>query len=233
MPIVLVPGLLCSARIFAEQIPPLWRVGPVTVADHAHGDSIAAIASHILATAPPRFGLVGYSLGGYIAFEIWRRASERIAGLALIDTSARPDMPAQTAIRRRRIAQTQAGGFREVLAEQFPLLVHESRRADPSLLLIYDRMADETGAELFVRQQLAIIQRLDSRPDLARIDCPTLVLVGDSDQITPPDAASEMAEGIKGARLVVVPDCGHLSLIERPATVSDALMNWAGSMQHG
>lgn len=229
LPMVLVPGLLCSARIFAEQIPILWRFGPVTVADHTHGDTIAAIANDILATAPPRFGLVGFSLGGYIAFEMWRQASERIAALALVDTSARPDMPEQTAIRRKRMAQAQAGRFRDALAEQFPLLVHESRKGDPSLLRIYDRMADDTGADLFVRQQLAIIERADSRPDLVRIDCPTLVLVGDSDQITPPDAAGEMAAGIKGARLVVVPDCGHLSLIERPDAVSTALAEWAAS----
>ena len=229
LPIVLVPGLLCSARIFAEQIPALWRYGPVTVADHTHGDTIANIANGILAAAPPRFRLVGFSLGGYIGFEMWRQASERIAALALVDTSARPDMPEQTAIRRKRIAQAQAGSFRDALAEQFPLLVHKTRRADKSLVRIYDKMADETGAELFVRQQLAIIERADSRPDLPQIDCPTLVLVGDSDQITPPDAAREMAAGIEDARLVVVPECGHLSLIERPEEVSAALVEWAAS----
>jgi pimeloyl-ACP methyl ester carboxylesterase len=229
LPVVMVPGLLCSARIFAEQIPGLWRFGSVTVANHARGDSIGAIARHVLATAPPRFALVGFSLGGYIAFEMWRQAPQRIAALALVDTSARPDTPAQTAIRRQRIVQAQAGRFREAFAGQFPLLVHKSRIADAGLKRIYHTMAEETGAELFVCQQLAIIQRADSRPDLARIHCPTLVLVGDNDQVTPPDAAKEMAEGIEGARLVVVAECGHLAPLERPDAVSAALVEWAES----
>ena len=227
----MVPGLLCSARIFAAQIPALWPFGPVTVANHSHGDSIEAIARDILAAAPPRFALVGFSLGGYLGFEMLRQAGSRIVALALVDTSARPDLPAQTEMRKKRIGQAQAGRFREALEQQFPLLVHESRVADAALREQYLRMAEETGAELFVRQQQAIMRRTDSRPDLSRVQCPTLVLVGDSDQITPPDAAKEMAEGIRGARHVVVPACGHLSLIERPEEVSAALTEWARSVR--
>lgn len=230
LPIVLVPGLNCSARIYTGQIPPLWRFGPVTVANHTHGDSVAAIARDILANASAKFLLVGFSLGGYIAFEMFRQAPQRIAALALVDTSARPDAPAQTALRQQRIRQAQEGRFREVVAEQFPALVHPSRHADTALQRDYRRMADETGAELFVQHQRAIIQRADSRPDLGRIRCPTLVLVGDSDQIMPPDAAKEMAEAILGARLVVVPDCGHLAPIERPDAVCAALVEFTESI---
>lgn len=228
IPIVLIPGLNCSARIFGAQVPALWRFGPVTVADHTRGDDIASIARNIVADAPPRFLLVGYSLGGYIAFEILRQSPQRVAGLALLDSSARPDSPAQTVLREQRIAAAQAGRFIQVVEEQFPALVHSSRRADESLRRICRTMAEENGAELFVRHQRAIIQRADSRPDLARVRGPVLVLAGDSDQITPPDAAKEMAEGIKGARLVIVPDCGHFAPIEKPEIVSRALVEWAG-----
>jgi pimeloyl-ACP methyl ester carboxylesterase len=192
-----------------------------------HGDSIDAMARHVLAAAPPRFLLAGFSLGGYIAFEMFRQAPQRIGGLALLNSSARPDSPAQTAFRRQRIAEARAGGYFDAVEEQFPVLVHPSRRTDASLSAIYRAMTQETGAELFVRHQLAIIERVDSRPDLARIDCPTLVLGADSDQIMPSGAAQEMAAGVPGARLVMVSECGHLAPIERPEVVSAALVEWA------
>jgi len=162
---------------------------------------------------------------------MFRQAGSRIAALALVDTSARPDAPAQTELRKKRIDQAQTGRFGQALEQQYPVLVHPSRANDATLRRQYLEMAEETGAELFARQQHAIIRRADSRPDLARIECPTLVLVGDSDQVTPPDAAQEMAEGIRGARHVVVPECGHMSLIERPEAVTAALVEWAESVQ--
>ena len=93
LPIVLIPGLTCSARLYADQIPTLWRFGPVTVADHTRDDNMAAIARRILAAAPPRFALAGLSMGGYIAFEIMRQAPQRVAKLALLDTGARAETP--------------------------------------------------------------------------------------------------------------------------------------------
>src|SRR5215467_3437897 len=101
LPVVLIPGLNCSARLYAEQIPALWRFGPVQVADHTRDDTMAAIAERILAAAPPRFALAGLSMGGYIALEIVRHAPQRIARLALLDTGARADTPEQTARRLR------------------------------------------------------------------------------------------------------------------------------------
>jgi pimeloyl-ACP methyl ester carboxylesterase len=93
LPVMLVPGLLASARLYGEQLPVLWRLGPVTIADHTRDASMAAIASRILAAAPPSFTLVGLSMGGYIALEILRQAPDRVARLALLDTTARPDTP--------------------------------------------------------------------------------------------------------------------------------------------
>ncbi len=226
LPIVLVPGLNCSARLYAEQIPALWRFGPVTVADHTRDDSIAAIAHRILAAAPPRFALAGLSMGGYIALEIMRQAPQRVAKLTLLDTGARPETPEQTQGRRNRIELTKAGRFAEVADVQFPLLVHRMRHGDMVLKSLVRAMAEETGAEAFVRQQQAIMGRADSRPTLAAIKCPTLVLVGDGDELTPPHLSQEMVAGIAGARLVVVPDCGHLSTLERPEAVTEALVEW-------
>jgi len=226
LPAVLVPGLNCSARLYANQMPALWRFGPVTVADHTRGDSIAAIAARIIAAAPPRFALAGLSLGGYIAFEIVRQAPQRVARLALLDTAATPETPQQTRARLPRIELAKTGRFAEVEEGLFPLLVHRDRQSEPVLRSLVRQMAEECGAEVFVRHTKAIMGRADSRPTLATITCPTLVMVGDADALTPPAAAKEIAAGIPGARLVIVPDCGHLSTLEQPQAVNQALAEW-------
>src|SRR5215510_9164622 len=127
LPIVLVPGLNCSPRLYAAQVPALWRFGPVTVADHTRDDSMAAIARRILSQAPPRFALVGLSMGGYIAFEIMRQAADRVVKLALLDTSARSDRPDQTERRDQQIALAASGRYAEIPGMMLPLLIHRSR----------------------------------------------------------------------------------------------------------
>jgi pimeloyl-ACP methyl ester carboxylesterase len=226
LPVVLVPGLNCSARLYAEQIPALWRFGPIVVADHTRDASIAAIAGRILANAPPVFALVGLSLGGYIAFEIMRQAPQRVAKLALLDTSARPDDAELTARRQAPMAKARAGKLIEVADESFVNFVHPDRYGDVALRDVVRAMAEETGVEAFLRQQQAIIARPDSRPTLSAIRCPTLMLVGAEDKGTPPEFAREIAAGIAGARLVIVPECGHLSTLERPQAVTKALVEW-------
>jgi pimeloyl-ACP methyl ester carboxylesterase len=226
LPIVLVPGLLCSARLYGPQIPRLWQTAPVMVADHRRDDSIAAIATRILANAPARFALAGLSMGGYIAGVVAQQAPERVDKLALLDTSARPETPRQTERRLEQIALAESGRLTEVAEQLFPLFVHRDRHDDEDLKRIVHAMAEETGPEAFVRQQRAIMARPDLRPHLASIRCPTLVLVGDGDQLTPPPLSQEIAAGIPGARLVVVPDCGHLSTLERPEAVNNALVEW-------
>jgi pimeloyl-ACP methyl ester carboxylesterase len=226
LPVVLIPGLLASARLYAAQISELWRCGPVMVADHTRDDSMSAIARRILADAAPRFALAGLSMGGYICFEIMRQAPARVTRLALLDTSARADTPEQSAGRRAQMALASSGRLDEVVAAQFARAVHPEHRFDARLRETNARMAHEVGAEAFLRQQMATIARLDSRATLAAISCPTLVLVGEQDEITPPERATEIARGIRGARLVRVPECGHLSTLEQPRAVSHALLEW-------
>lgn len=226
IPLLLVPGLTCSARLYAPQVAALWPLAPVMVADHRQDDHIDAVARRILDNAPPRFALAGLSMGGYVAFAMMRLAPERIARLALLDTSARADTPEQTAGRETQIAMTHAGRYGEIPDLSMPRYVHKDRQDDVALRGLVRTMVEETGPEAFVRQLRAIMSRPDSRPMLGAIRCPTLVLVGDADVATPPELSREIAAGIAGARLVVVPDCGHLSTIERPERVNAALGEW-------
>lgn len=226
LPIVLVPGLNCSARLYAPQIPELWPFGPVMVANHLRDDTMAAIAQRILDAAPPRFALAGLSMGGYIALEIMRQAANRVVKLALLDTGARDDPPDAQERRRTNIALAESGRFIDVIDPQFPLYVHPSRANDSALKAMYLAMCHDVGPEAYVRQQKAIMSRADSRPLLSSIRCPTLVLVGAQDEATPPHLSDEMTEGILGARLVKIPDCGHLSTLEQPEAVTKALVEW-------
>jgi pimeloyl-ACP methyl ester carboxylesterase len=224
LPIVCIPGLGCSPRLYAEQIPYLWTSGPVTVAQHGREDSVEAIARSILASAPDRFALIGLSMGGYISFEIVRQAPGRVAKLALLSTSARPDTPEQTANRQAQMNLAATVPVAELMDAMYPRLVHPARRGDERLREIFRLMGQETGNAGFIREQTAIMGRPDSRPTLANILCRTLVLVGDGDELTPPALAAEMAGGIAGARLVTVEDCGHASALEQPGRVTAALM---------
>jgi pimeloyl-ACP methyl ester carboxylesterase len=226
LPLVLVPGLLCSARLYAPQVAALWPHGPVIVADHRRDSAMDAIAARILADAPPRFALTGLSMGGYIAFAMLRQAPERIARLALLDTSARPDTAEQSALREKFIGMAQDGKLGDIVDALTPRFLHRNQQGNEVLKRIVRDMAADTGADAFVREQRAIMSRPDSRALLATIKCPTLVLVGDGDELTPPDLAREICAGISGARLVVVPECGHLSTLEKPDAVNAALAEW-------
>ncbi len=175
LPLVLVPGLLCSARLYAAQVTALWPHGQVTIADHRRTTTWRQSPRAFCADAPPRFALAGLSMGGYIAFAMMRRAPERIARLALLDTSARPDTPEQKAGRDKFIAMAEAGQLNDIVKTLTPRFLHPDHVNDETFKGVIDAMAEETGAEAFVRQTKAIKSREDSRPLLAEIGCPTLV----------------------------------------------------------
>lgn len=228
-PLVLVPGLSCNAALYASQWPALADGRPILVADHARDETLSAIVQRLLAAAPPRFALCGLSMGGYIAFELLRQAPERVTRLALLDTSARPATPETNLPREQMIALAEKGAFDNVTTLLWQKLVAPARLADEPLRLLVRRMADEVGVDGFVRQQKAIMQRPDSRPVLAGLSIPVLVLVGAEDEITPVAEARDMA-GLAGARarLAIVPGCGHLSTLEAPEAVTAELLRWLG-----
>ena len=217
---------LCDERLYAGQIAALEASHDCRVFAFRDEDMLAAMAEAVLATMPPRFTLVGLSLGGYVAFEIVRRALGRIERLAVLDTTAAADTPARRAGRLADIASVEAGGI-EALIPELPgrwLLPAHRQRAD--LLALMASMARSIGADGQKNQQRAMLGRPESLADLAAVRVPTLVLCGAGDAVTPPADHEAIAARVAGARLVVVPDSGHLSTIEQPEAVSRALVDW-------
>lgn len=224
-PLFLLPGLLEDADVFEHQVEGLAGVA-VSAADLTRSDTIAALAGDALAQAPAgRFALAGHSMGGYVALEIMRRAPERVERLALLNTHARPDSPEAIANRRRLMALAEHD-FPEVSAQLLPRLVAPEHLKEAGISGKVTEMALATGKEGFLRQQRAVIGRIDSRPHLAAIRCPTLVLAGRHDAIMPVELLEELARGIPGARLEIVENCGHLAPLEQPGIVTRLLREW-------
>jgi pimeloyl-ACP methyl ester carboxylesterase len=223
--LLLLPGLLCDARLWRDVIAGL----PVRshVADLTQDGSMPAMAQKALAAAPPRFALAGLSMGGYVALEIMRQAPERVTHLALLDTSARADDEARRETRRKGIEMVGQGRFIGVSRGLLASLLARHHLGTP-LAQEVQAMSERVGPEAYVRQQTAILNRIDSRPLLPAITQPTLVGVGEADKLTPPDLADEMAAAIPGAELVRFPDSVHLPTMENPGAVVSAMQAWLG-----
>lgn len=226
-PLVLVPGLLCDAALWAPQVAGLAHVATAWIPDTTRHERFEDMAAALLADAPPGpFALAGLSMGGYLALEVVRQAPDRVQALALLDTNAHADTPERRQSRLDFIALAERGRFLGVTDALLPLLVHPDRLGDAALVATIKGMAKAIGPQAFIRQERAIMDRIDSRPHLRAIRCPTLVLCGRDDRLTPVEAHVEMAAAIPGAVLEVVDHCGHLSTLERPDAVNDALRAW-------
>lgn len=226
LPILFLGDVLCTRDLFAAQIAAFGRGREIITPDMAAAGSLGELAARVLAGAPERFALCGISLGGTVALEIMRRAPERVDRLALISSRASPDSEGEVAGRRALVALGLARGVADVMRTLLPRLVHLSRLADADLVDLLLRMSDAVGAEGFARQIEVANDKPDSRPTLATIFCPTVVIVGDSEVLMPQGASQEIAAGIVGARLHVIPRCGHLPPLERPDLVNEILRDW-------
>ena len=221
--LLLLPGLICDDRLWRDVIAGLGV--PARVADLTQDDSIAAMAARTLADAPARFALAGLSMGGYVALEIMRQAPERVTHLALLDTSARPDDDARKQTRRSGMAAVREGKFGLVSRAMLPGLLAPAH-LESALAAEVQAMSERVGPDAYLRQQAAIMGRVDSRPTLAQITVPALVGVGELDKLTPPALAEEIAAGIAGAALVQFAGSGHLSTMENPDAVVAAMKEW-------
>lgn len=227
-PLVLLPGLLCDAALWQPQLTDLADIADFFVADLTDQQSIEEMGASVLRDCPwKEFALAGLSMGGYVAQEIVRQAPQRVKMLALLDTRSRSEIPEETERRRQLMKLAQSGrNFTPVTNRMLPLMLHESRVKDALLVKVVREMAERTGIDAYIRQQNAIIARPDYRTLLPSIACPTLVLCGRQDRLTPIEESEGMAQAIPKAKLVVIEECGHLSTLERPKEVDRAMRSW-------
>lgn len=218
LPIVLITGQLLTDAVW-QPLLDAWADRELIVGDNRSNDTIEGFAQRLLDNATPKFILIAHAMGGFVAFEVMRRAPERVAKLILISTLASADGPAQTARRQGYIDLVESGRFDQVVEERIPILFPEEKRSDERLLGIARQMAADTGADTFLAQQRAIMARLDSRPRLGEIAVPTLLIWGEKDGITSRAHHDEILEAIPGARLEVIAGAGHLPTVEAPEAV--------------
>ncbi len=226
--LVLVPGLVCDEALWTHQAETLTDVCEPAVFDMAPYDDIDVAAQALLDTFPGTFALAGLSMGGYLAFEIMKKASDRVSKLALLDTTPVADSPESVERRRSAIAQAKDGKFKTIIEGYLPFFMHEKRLSDPAFVQKVVAMTDRVGNASLIRGQTLMMNRPDSQESLADIRCPTLVLCGRQDKLTPLPLHEMMAERIPGATLVVVEDSGHLSTMEQPHAVSAVMRYWLG-----
>lgn len=218
--LILIPGLLCNHDLWRAQISAFEEDFELMVVDHTTHDNLPDMAADFLRDAPETFHLAGLSMGGYLAFEIIRQASARVESLMLLDTNARADRPAQVEGREELIRRVEVEDIQDIARELTPHLIHPDRLNDAELCARILDMAADVGAAGFQRQQRALINRPDSRADLPGITCPTLIICGMQDALTPPKVHQEMADLIPGAQLHQIDHCGHLSSMEQPGKVT-------------
>jgi pimeloyl-ACP methyl ester carboxylesterase len=235
IPLLLVPGMLCSPRLYAAQtaalsgaadiVVPDWRKAPLAV-----WDSWESAARWVLAQMPAeKFALAGLSLGGMLAVEIMQFAAERVTRLALLDTGMRGQNEGERAIRRARIGLANEGHFELVLGLQMARFLPAYRLPDKKLVGEVMAMCGEIGVEIYKRQEELAAIRADRRPDLPRITCPTIVVCGRDDAATPLFMSEEIAAAIKGSELIVIEQCGHLVTMEKPDETNAILQRWLAS----
>ena len=224
--LVLLPGLLCDSALWQPQIKALEGDVNILVADLTGHDNMPDLAKTVLSMAPERFVLVGLSMGGYVAMEMLRQDPTRITQLALMDTTARPDTDEGRRKRRGLIELAQRGDFKGVTPRLLPMLISAMRLQDDELTKLIIDMAGRVGMPAFLKQQKAIMGRIDSRPHLSLIEVPTMIICGEQDALTPPEHAHEMVDHIKHAEVHIIPGAGHLSPLEQPTQVNKILKKW-------
>lgn len=225
-PLVLLPGMMCDARLFAPQVAAISATRAVHCAPIGGHEGVAALAAEVLAHAPPRFALAGLSMGGIVAMEVLRRAPERVERLALLDTNPWAERPEVSAAREPQIATARGGGLARVMRDEMKphYLADGPRRAE--ILDLCMAMALALGPEVFVRQSRALATRPDQEETLAAFRGPALVLMGEGDRLCPRDRHDRMHALIPGSRLAVIAGAGHLPTLEEPEATTAEITRW-------
>src|SRR5262245_55448669 len=233
--LILVPGIMCDAAVWEHQARHLRDLARITIPDHGSLDSLPAMGEAILKRAPERFALAGHSMGGRVAFEVFRQAPERVLCLALLDTAfaprrAGPDGEEEAAQRYRLLEKARKEGMRAMGAEWVQRMVHTDRLSDTELINAILEMIERKTPDIFAAQIKALLDRPDAAPVLTQIQCPTMVLCGREDAWSVLAGHEKMASLIPNGRLVIIEHCGHMSTMERPVEVSAAMRDWLTSL---
>ena len=232
--VILVPGLLCDADVWAHQIATLGAHYQVIVPDLTRHDSLTCMAAHILRDAPDRFSIAGHSMGGRVALEVFRLAPERVARLCLLDTGVHPASPEEVPKRQTMLEISANQGMTALAAAWLPPMVKPgSLDADPALRARLYAMVERMSPQIHRRQINALIHRPDAAPLLEQISCPALIGVGELDLWSPPEQHVPIAAAIASGELVVFDDSGHMAPMEAPAAVSGALLAWMARPNSG
>jgi pimeloyl-ACP methyl ester carboxylesterase len=223
--------LICDQTVWQRQMDALSDVADCTCADYGALDSLAGMAEAVLRTAPERFSVAGHSMGGRVAFEIYRLAPNRVARIALFDTGYLPLAPGAAGEEEARkrgelVTLAQSHGMCAMLSQWLPPMLHPRRVNETALVNSIIEMMSLKTPEIFAAQEHALLSRPDASPVLEQIRCPALLLCGREDGWSGPAQHAAMSAKIQGSRLVIVPDCGHMSMLEQPAAVSASLREW-------
>lgn len=226
LPLVLIPGMMCDARLYGPQIAAFSGSRALHLAPISNEDNVEALAAAILSGAPQRFALAGLSMGGIVAMEVVRQAPERVERLALLDTNPRAELDTVKEKRAPQMAAVRAGGFSDVMRlEVIPNFAHDRSTAADLESLALD-MAEGLGPEVFLRQSTALIDRPSQTETLRAYKGKALVLTGESDRLCPLDRHTQMAELLQNSVLEIIEQAGHLTTLEQPAATNAALALW-------
>lgn len=225
--LLLLPGMMCDERLFAPQIEVFCNDYTVITGDIAGRSSISEMAQDQLAGVKGEINLLGLSMGGIVAMEMARIAPQRIMRLALLDTNHLTETPERKKLRMQQIEKVRAGQLREVIINEMkPNYLAHTNRGNQKLLDLLVEMAMDQGVETFINQSLALRNRHDQSEAIAKFKGPLLILHGAEDELCPPERHRQMAAENGGAMLISVKNAGHISTLENPAAVNQAIMNW-------
>lgn len=236
--VILVPGLLCDEWLWHFQVEALSDIAEVLVANHGEVDSLGALAEAIIGEAPARFAIAGHSMGGRVALEVARRVPERLLGFSILDTGYEALAPGEagereTAGRRSMLALARRSGMRAMARNWLQGMVYPPRLTEADLIEPIVEMFARRTPDLYALQIQALLARPDAKVVFARIRCPSLVLCGSDDTWAPPSRHELMANMLRhsASTFGVIPNCGHMSPLERPRAVNDAFRSWIESME--
>ena len=234
--LVLVPGLLCDQGIWSFQIDALADLAEIHVANHGEVDSLGGLAETIIREAPPRFAIAGHSMGGRVALEVARRVPERLIGFAILDTGYEAVAPGEAgereaAGRRSMLALARRSGMGAMARNWLQGMVHPARLTDSELIEPIVEMFQRRTPDFYALQIHALLNRPDAKAVFAGIRCPSLVLCGRDDLWAPPSRHEVMAKMLRHSTFGIIPNCGHMSPVERPRAVNEAFRSWIGSME--